>query len=829
MGFAKSCGCCALAGVALLVAGCGRDGSRAGGSGIPPAPAPEFAADEAVSEPVPETPPSHHRPGNPDPAAELTEVTASGSAAALEPQTDSNVEVLTPEDQALRSHVRDLEFESLQAIPYSENGEAVLAPFDEEAEPSLLDELNDTAIPDDFSLAETREARLRATRSELPLILNSQVVRLINYFTTGRGRRTFQRTIDRSEAYRPMIERVLEEEGVPPEIFHVAQAESGFRPLAISRARATGMWQFMRSTGRQYGLRQNRYVDERYDPEKATRAAARHLKDLYLEFGDWYLAMAAYNGGPMRVARSVKKAGSDYWTLCRRRLLRRETRNYVPIILAMTYVAKNPWLRESAEPDPAPPLRYDTTTTDSEIHLNLIADVTGATTEKLRELNPALRRSATPPHSYDLRLPQGAARTFEREIAHIPQEKRLAWRRHQVKEKETLSAIAKRYGIKSSQIAELNRLDGGELDQGSLLTIPSGAQKIKYYYRGGAGGFLVGGTGRYRIARGDTLGGIAQRFRTSVRQIQRWNGLTGTRIIAGRYLIVKPEGLSGKTAAGSQTGGPGKYRVRSGDNLSVIARRYGVSVGQLKQWNGLTSSRITSGRYLRVRAPGSVSTTRRASNDPSRSSSHRRAARVPIPASGRYKIRTGDSLSTIAGRFDVTIGELRAWNGLRGSRIRAGKFLIVDPTPSGGSSARSSAQAENRARSTAFSAAAGASSRYKIRLGDSLGGIAQKFGVTVKQLKAWNGLRSSRIRAGDSLTIGQAPTGRSASSSARSPELVLAASGPGRYRIRPGDTLSVIASRFGVSVAELKAWNGLRSSRIRAGRYLNVKPPSSGS
>ena len=510
MGFAKSFGCCALAAVLLLVAACSRDASRVSGSGIPPAPAPQLAADEAGAEPAPEAAASHLPTGDSDPgiALERTEGGDPELAASAEPSPAG--ETLTPEEEALRSHVRDLEFEALQAVPYRENGAAVLIPFDDEGEPSLLDELNEAAIPDDFSLAESREGRLKATRSELPLVLNSQVIRLINYFTTGRGRKTFQRTIDRSEAYRPMIERILEEEGLPPEIFHVAQAESGFRSLAISRARATGMWQFVRATGRQYGLRQNQYVDERYDPEKATRAAARHLKDLHIEFGDWYLAMAAYNGGPMRVVRSVKRAGSDYWTLCRRRLLRRETRNYVPIILAMTYVAKNPWLYESLERDPAPPLRYDTITTDSEVHLNLIADITGATTAKLREINPALRRSATPPHIYDLRLPEGTAQTFESEIARIPKEKRLAWRRHKVKEKETLAAIAKRYRIKSSQIAELNQLDEGKLDQGSFLTIPSGPQKIKYYYRGGAGGFLVGGTGRYRIARGDTLGGIAQ-------------------------------------------------------------------------------------------------------------------------------------------------------------------------------------------------------------------------------------------------------------------------------------------------------------------------------
>ena len=500
MGFAKSFGC-TLAAVVLLVVACSRDASRVSGTGIQPPPAPQLTAEEAGTEFAPE-PASSPSPGDPDPgiASELAELSAS------EPPTAE----LSPAGEALRSHVRDLEFEALQAVPSAENGEAVLISFDEEGEPSLLDELNEATIPNDFSLAESREARLKATRSDLPLVLNSQVIRLVNYFTTGRGRKTFQRTIDRSEAYRPMIERVLEEEDVPPEIFHLAQAESGFRPLAISRARATGMWQFIRATGRQYGLRQNRYVDERYDPENATRAAARHLKDLYLEFGHWYLAMAAYNGGPMRVVRSVKRADSkDYWTLSRRRLLRRETRNYVPIILAMTYVAKNPWLYESIERDPAPPIRYDTTTTNTEIHLNLIADITDASIAQLRELNPALRRSATPPHNYDLRLPEGTVQTFEGEIAHIPKEKRLAWRRHKVKEKETLAAIAKRYRIKSSLIAELNQLGQGELNQGSLLTIPSGPQKIEYYYRGGAGGFLVGGTGRYRIARGDTLGGMA--------------------------------------------------------------------------------------------------------------------------------------------------------------------------------------------------------------------------------------------------------------------------------------------------------------------------------
>jgi membrane-bound lytic murein transglycosylase D len=232
-----------------------------------------------------------------------------------------------------------------------------------------------------------------------------------------------------------MIERVLREEGVPVEIFHLAQAESGFKPKARSYASAVGMWQFMSFRGRQYGLRQNNYLDERHDPEQATRAAARHLLDLYVEFGDWYLAMAAYNSGPLRVRRAIERGGSrDFWTLSNKSLLPRQTRNYVPIILAMAYIGKNQhlYLDEEKELDPAPPMRYDTVVTDSEIHLSLIADITDSTVESLSEMNPALFRSATPPGHYALRIPEGTADVFGKEIGLIPEDKRMAWRRHPV-------------------------------------------------------------------------------------------------------------------------------------------------------------------------------------------------------------------------------------------------------------------------------------------------------------------------------------------------------------------------------------------------------------
>ena len=254
---------------------------------------------------------------------------------------------MTAQERATRLQLEGLEFEANRLSAEFAGPEGI----EEEAEePTLLEELSETPIPEDYTIAENREEILRRTQSDLPLVLNSQVVKLINYFSSGRGLKTYRSTMGRGAAYKDMIEKILEEEEVPKELFHLAQAESGFLPKARSWARATGMWQFVSYRGRQYGLRQDRYLEERYDPEKATRAAARHLKDLYIEFGDWYLSLAAYNSGPERVRRAVRRSGSrDYWTLSERRLLPRETRNYIPIILAFTYLTKNQQLYDLGE------------------------------------------------------------------------------------------------------------------------------------------------------------------------------------------------------------------------------------------------------------------------------------------------------------------------------------------------------------------------------------------------------------------------------------------------------------------------------------------------
>lgn len=669
---------------------------------------------------------------------------------------------------------------------------------------ALLDELMALTLPEEPPVL-TEEEALRHTPSTLPLELNPHVERLINYFgKTKRGTATMRVSLGRGNAYRSMIKRILEEEGVPRELFYLAMAESGFRPKAHSHMRATGMWQFMASRGKQYGLRQDRYVDLRYDAATATRAAAKHLKDLHIEFDDWYLAMAAYNSGPNRVKSAIQRTGSrDYWTLVRRQALPRETRNYIPIILAMTYVGENLDIFDIGTLDPAPPLQYDTVRTESEVSFALIADASGTSVETVKTLNPALLRSATPPYGYELKLPSGSVPQFEREIAAVPPDERLNWRRYEVRAGETLQAVAHRFRVDPDKLAALNSLpEGPILVGGQRLTIPTTTRLAIYRYTGSgqAGGLLEPGTGRYRIARGDTLGGIARRFGVSVSNLLSWNGLTSTRIRAGRYLIVRPSGTASTVASSSAPGGT--YRVRPGDTLSGIGARFGASVAQLRAWNGIRGSTIRSGQVLKVpgAAPAPQAAPQRAAPPATR------AEAAPSPS--HYRIRSGDTLLTIASRFGVSVADLREWNGIRGSRITAGKYLIVRPSTRSSSAPTQSAR--NAPPATPSSGSAGG--RYTVQRGDTLGAIAELYGTTAAQLRAWNSIRGSRIYPGQALVVrgGTAASGQ-----------------PQSYRIQRGDTLAGIAKRFDVTVQDLRRWNRLSSSRIIAGQKIIIHPQGS--
>ena len=404
---------------------------------------------------------------------------------------------------------------------------------EQKPEPAPIDEANEVTFPVDPNVKAKAEADLKTLQSDLPLMINDYVAGYINYFST-RGRGTFESALARSGKYRDMILRIFKEEGVPQDLIYLAQAESGFKPLALSKARARGMWQFMASRGTGYGLHRSWWVDDRQDPEKATRAAARHLKDLYNEFGDWYLAMAAYNSGPGNVQQAVKRTGyADFWELYKRNVLPAETKNYVPIILAMTIMSKNPARYGLDAVKPEPPLKYDVVRVKYPVDLRLVAECVDAPVDQLIDLNPSLLRRTTPKDQpFDLRLPQGTREKYETAIASIPEDKRVAWRYHKVLPGETLAGVARKYHTTERAIAEVNNLQGTELLADAKLIIPVSASaragKIAYSRY----------PSRYKVHTGDTVLSVAEDFGVPADRLRRWNRLKGNELRRGRVLIV---------------------------------------------------------------------------------------------------------------------------------------------------------------------------------------------------------------------------------------------------------------------------------------------------
>jgi peptidoglycan lytic transglycosylase D len=404
---------------------------------------------------------------------------------------------------------------------------------EQKPEPAPIDEANEVTFPVDPNVKAKAEADLKTLQSDLPLIINDYVAGYINYFSS-RGRDTFESALARSGKYRDMILRIFKEEGVPQDLIYLAQAESGFKPLALSKARARGMWQFMASRGTGYGLHRSWWVDDRQDPEKATRAAARHLKDLYNEFGDWYLAMAAYNSGPGNVQQAVKRTGyADFWELYKRNVLPAETKNYVPIILAMTIMSKNPARYGLDTIRPEAPLKYDVVRVNYPVDLRLVAECVDAPVDQLIELNPSLLRRTTPKDQpFDLRLPQGSKDKYESAIASIPEDKRVAWRYHKVLPGETLAGVARKYHTTERAIAEVNNLQGTELRADAKLIIPvstsAGVGKIVYSRY----------PSRYKAHTGDTVLSVAEDFGVPADRLRRWNRLKGNELRRGRVLIV---------------------------------------------------------------------------------------------------------------------------------------------------------------------------------------------------------------------------------------------------------------------------------------------------
>jgi len=484
---------------------------------------------------------------------------------------------------------------------------------EQKAEPAPIDEAAQVTFPVDPKLKAKAEAEVKQTHSDLPLVLNDEVAGYINYFSSARGHGTLERALTRAGRYREMILKTLREEGVPQDLIYLAQAESGFQPLALSRAGARGMWQFVASRASGYGLQRNWWIDERQDPEKSTRAAARHLKDLYNQFGDWYLAMAAYNSGPGTVQDAVQRTGyADFWELYRRSVLPKETKNYVPIIVAVTIMAKNPAQYGLDQIRPEAPVETDRLTINYPVDLRLVAECVDTSVAVLQELNPSLLRMTTPKDApFDLKLPAGTREKYETSIAAIPADMRVWWRYHKVGEGESLASIARKYRTTVKAISEVNGLNGDEVARDAKLVIPVSPgrepQRTSYSRQ------VV----RYKVRRGDTVSSVADEWGVPPEMVRKWNRIKGNDLRRGRILLIhRPTDDNGKMPGSSVHKGrksksssslrassvPGRqvHTVRPGETLYSIANQYNTTVAALQRDNGKTSSRLHPGDVLVV-------------------------------------------------------------------------------------------------------------------------------------------------------------------------------------------------------------------------------------
>ena len=490
--------------------------------------------------------------------------------------------------------------------------------------------LNDVDEPltDDVALPEVE--RIGGT---IPMTTNRLVEQSVQYLQKSPEKHVYP-WMRRSGTYFPMIERILREEGVPDELKYLAMIESGLIPKARSRVGAQGMWQFMPATGRAYGLRITEWIDERNDPVKATRAAARHLRDLYEMFGDWHLALAAYNCGPTRVRRAVDRfqangrRKANFWDIYRE--LPRETRNYVPMYIAAAMVATDPASFGLSRVEPGPSYEFDVVEVEGPMDLQVAAELAETRLETLRDLNPEIRQHVVPPGAYRLRIPSGMARAFDRSYAALPEEERRRAVEHTVRRGESLSRIAQRYGTSVATLRSYNSIRGSVIHPGQKVIVPVSGRST------------------------------ASRSSTPVRAAAYTSGPSAETDAGSRNSSARSAKSSARNASANSSGSLRvRHTVRRGENLTRIARQYGVTVSDLRRWNSLSSSRILAGQTLTIYPDGESSSS------------------LPRQRWISYKVKRGDTLTSIAQRYDATPAEVRKWNALRTDVIRVGQRLAI--------------------------------------------------------------------------------------------------------------------------------------------------------
>ena len=685
-----------------------------------------------------------------------------------------------------------------------------------------LDEKVDYELP-----TELLKKRLMEMDSKSPFNIeyNQGLENIIKSFLKNR-KKAFERLMAISEYYFPLFEDALSKQNVPLEIKYLAVVESALNPKAVSRVGATGLWQFMYQTGKQYNLNIDSYVDDRSDPLKASAAAAQYMTNMYKIFGDWDLVLASYNSGPGNVAKAIRRSGGqqNFWNI--RKYLPQETQGYVPAFLATMYIYEY-HKEHGIHPDRAIVKHFatDTIMIKKQMTFRQISDLLDIPVAQLQLLNPQFKLNVVPAYfdaKHFLRLPSQKIAIFTSN-----EDKIYAYVQHELDQRERpFSSYQQAYASRDS----LRSVD-------SLMV-----QKVKFH----------------KVKRGDDLAEIADRYDVSVSDIKKWNKLKKNKAPLGKNLkIVTTERIASRVkktkvdstavAATPKAIAPNSntiaqvsaketkvykeekvvsfqdvtkfYKVKKGDNLGEISEKYDVAISDLKKWNKLKNNNVPLGKKLKIITNERVVTTVKklvkSENIAIADKTKKEAATISDKAVDFYVVQTGDNLSTVAKKYNVSVDDLKKWNNLQDNTIQLeSKLKVADIT------------IDNEVKEENPSKTEIKNIEYTVQKGDNIASIARKNGVPVSDIKIWNDLSDDTIQLGDKLIVAKKliiDTNQAVAEKNTKKEKSTKKERDDHYYVQKGDSLFSIAKKYpGVTVSDIKKWNGIDGNSLKPGMKLKI-------